>query len=110
MSLKIEKLEDLLTINTDTMKSPDKSRLLTRVKQLIKLEDKIEAKTDEQAKNLPHEAIGIVGAKIVTVKYDLASKDARVVAVDEDETRVPVAGATALKRMQHLVRNQKGVK
>lgn len=110
MSIKLERLEDLLTMDTDKMKSPDKSSVLRRIKQLIKLEDKIEAKTDEQAANLPHEAVGIVGSKVVTVRYDLASKDARVTEIEEEETRIPVAGATALKKMQHLVRNQKGAK
>lgn len=109
MSIKLERLEDLLTMDTDKMKSPDKSSVLRRIKQLIKLEDKIEAKTDEEAMDLPYEAIGIVGSRIVTVKYDINSKNARVVDVEEEETRIPVAGATALKRMQHLVRNQKGL-
>lgn len=108
MSLKMEKLEDLLTMDLEKMKSQDKTNLLRRVKQLIKLEGKVEAKTDEEALNLPYDAIGIVGSKIVSIKYDINSKDARVVKIEEEETRIPVAGATALKRMQFLVRNQRG--
>lgn len=110
MSIKLERLEDLLTMDTDKMKSPDKSSVLRRIKQLIKLEDKIEAKTDEEAMDLPYEAIGIVGSKLVILKYDIVSKHARVVEVDDSETRTPVTGAIAIRKMQNLVANQKGVK
>jgi len=106
MSIKIDKLEDLLTLNTDTMKSPDKSRLLTRIKQLIKLEDKIDIKSDEEALKLPYEGIGVVDNKLATIRFDLGTKEARIVEIEED-SRTPVIGATALQRLKILIRNQR---
>jgi len=106
--MKIEKLEDLLKIDTDKMKSVDKSRLLTRIKQLLKLEDKIEAKSDEEAMDLPYEGIGVVHNKLAIIKFDLASKKARVIEVMEN-TVVPVIQANAIQRLKVLIRTQKEV-
>lgn len=109
--MKLESLEDLLEINTDTMKSPDKSRLLTRIKQIIKAEKKSEANADEKAKGFPYEGLSLVGSKYVEIKFDLESKEARVMDVSEDprDTRGKnyMAGAKALRRIQELSKLQK---
>jgi hypothetical protein len=111
--MRIEKLEDLLEINTDTLKSPEKSRLLTKIKQLIKLEKKTEAGADESAADLPYEAISIVGNKYVTVRFDLKDKKGRVTEVNTDTRDVRgknyMSGAKAIKRMQELIKEQKEI-
>jgi len=108
--LKIEQLEDLLTINTDLLKSPEKSRLLTRIKQLIKADNKVEANQDEAAKDLPYRAVSIVGKTFVEIKFDLESKTARVTEVNKDERDINnnfQSGARAVNEMRIIVKNQK---
>ena len=111
--MKLEQLSDLLAIDTDTLKSPEKSRLLTRIKQLIKGENKAEANQDEAAKDLPYEAVGIVGNKLVEIRFDLESKDARVIKTAPTDPRDIktnyIAGAKAIVRTQELVKFQKEI-
>ena len=87
--MKLETLEDLLEINTDALKSPEKGRLLTKVKQLIKASSKKENNADELAKDFPYEGVSIVGNKFVQLSFDLESKQARVmhVAVDARDSK-----------------------
>ncbi len=109
--MKLENLEDLLTINTDTLKSPEKGRLLTRIKQLIKANGKVEDSADELAKDLPYLAISVVGNKYVEVAFDLSTKYGRIVDVDIDTRDIRgknyMSGARAIKRMQELIKEQK---
>jgi len=109
--MQIEKLEDILTINMDKLKSPEKTRLLTKIKQLIKADNKSEAKEEEAAVDYPYEAISIVGNYYVEIKFDLESKKARVVSTETDSRDVKnrnyMAGARAIKKMQELVKKQK---
>ncbi len=111
--MKIEKLEDLLTINTKTLKSTEKERLLTRVKQLIKSENKTEAKADENAKDLPYEAVSVVGGTFVELKFDLKTKQARVVNTHQDSRDINgqniMSGARAVVKMQSIVKLQKEI-
>lgn len=107
MSLKLEKVEDLLEVDITTLKSPDKTKLLTRLKALIKLGDKVEIKTDEEAKkNLPYTGVSVVGNKLVTLKFDLESKEARVTGVETDD-RKPVIGLMAINTVKKLAKEQK---
>lgn len=111
--MKLESLEDLLTIDTEKLKSPEKSRLLTRVKQLIKGENKQEAKADENAKDLPYEGISVVGNKKVEIKFDLETKEARITDVSTDTRDITtnyMAGAQAVNRLKELVKKQKELK
>ena len=108
--MKLESLEDLLTIDTEKLKSPEKSRLLTRVKQLIKSENKQEAKADENAKDLPYEGISVVGNKKVHLKFDIETKEARVTEVTTDTRDITtnfMAGATAVNILKSLIKKQK---
>jgi hypothetical protein len=111
--MKLENLNDLLTINTDTLKSPEKGRLLTRIKQLIKAEIKSVDNADDIAKDLPYEAVSIVGNQYIEIKFDLLSKSGRIVstATDTRDTRGKnyMAGAKAIKKLQELVKNQKEI-
>ena len=106
--LQLDKLEDLLTIDVEKLKSPEKSKVLTRLKALIQLENKVEAKTTEEAiENLPYKAAGVVGNTLVDIRFDLESKKARVVDTQED-TRPMVMAAEAVKRTQSYAKSQKG--
>jgi hypothetical protein len=108
--LKLESLNDLLTIEVEKLKSPEKTRLLTRIKHLIKNGNKTEANQDEAAKDLPYEAISVVGNKLVEIKFDLESKKARVINTSSDSRDIKsnyLSGAKAIKKMQEIVKFQK---
>lgn len=109
--MKLETLEDLLTVDVDKLKSPEKTRLLTRIKQLIKAEGKADAKADSEAEKFPYEAVSVVSNKLVHLAFDLETKKARVVdtEVDSRDTRGRnyMAGAAALKKVQEMVKTQK---
>lgn len=111
--MQIEKLEDILTINMDKLKSPEKTRLLTKIKQLIKADNKSEAKEEEAAVDYPYEAISIVGEKLITLKFDLDTKKARVVNTETDTRDIKgrnyMSGADAVKRLTKLVKTQKEI-
>lgn len=112
--MKLETIEDLLEIDTEKLKAAENKRLLTKIKQLIKSGNKAEAKADESSKDYPFEAVSVVGSSFVTVKFDLETKEARVTDTTVDTRDVGprnyMAGAAALKRLQELVKEQKGVK
>ncbi len=104
-SLKLEKIEDLLTVDLAGLKSQDKTKLLTRLKALIKLGDKLDAKTDEEAMKLPYEAISVIGTKLVTLRFDLETKEGRVIGFEED-ARKPVIGMMAMNMIKSLAKSQ----
>ena len=109
--MKVEKLEDLLEIDTDKNKADDNKRLLRKIKQLLKTEEKVEKSTEAKARHLPYTGVSIVGNKMVVLKFDLDSKDGTVeeVITDPRDTRgqnhMAVYNAKAL--MGELARNQK---
>jgi hypothetical protein len=109
--MKLESLQDVLGIDVDKLKSPEKTRLITRIKQLIKAEIKTEAGADESAKDLPYTAVSVVGNKYVELKFDISSKVGRVVDVDIDsrDTRGKnyMSGARAVRTIQEIVKDQK---
>jgi hypothetical protein len=105
--MKIEKIEDLLEIDTEKLKAAENKRLLTKLKQLIKAGNKSEAKADEAAKDLPYIGVGVVGNRYVEIGFDLDSKEGRVVDVAVHTTDVKnnyMAGARAMKKVQELVK------
>lgn len=108
MSLKLEKVEDLLEVDIATLKSPDKTKLLTRLKALIKLGDKVEIKTDEQAKvNLPYSGVSVVGNKLITLKFDLESKEARVIDIEESTQHHAVITVQGMNMVKKFAKEQK---
>tara|TARA_R110001606_G_C15385495_1_gene650926 strand:- start:760 stop:1095 length:336 start_codon:yes stop_codon:yes gene_type:complete len=111
MSLQLEKLEDLLTIDENKLKSPDKTAVIRKIKQLLKAEGKSEVLADDESEDFPYEAISIVGSTYVTVKFDIDSKKARVIETHEHSTdsrgKNYMVGAEAIKRLQKLIKEQK---
>ena len=111
--MKLEKLEDVLTIDLVKLKSAEKTRLLVRIKQLIKSENKTEAKADENASELPYEGLSIVGDKYVELRFDLNTKQARVTDITHDTRDIKgrnyMAGTKALNKVREMVTKQKEI-
>ncbi len=84
--MEIEKLEDLLTVDTQLLKSAEKEKLLKCIKRLLKAQGKESKKDEVLASELPYTAVGLVGNKLTYVKYSIASNQAVV-----DETKVDSA-------------------
>jgi hypothetical protein len=82
--MKLEKLHDLLEMDTESLKVLELKRVLTRVKQLIKLEKVDEVVEELSSDHLPFIAVSAVGNKSVTLKFDIESKKAAITEVKED--------------------------
>ena len=111
--LKLEKLSDLLDIDTDGLKSPEKTRLLTAIKQLIKEEGSPEEIKEAEASEFPYTGVSIVGNKYVELKFDLKTKAARVVTIDTDPRDTKgkniMVSARAMDKVKRLHKGQKEV-
>jgi len=111
--LKLETLQDLLTIDTELLKATDNKSILRRLKQLIKVSDKQENKADELAEDFPYEAVSVVGNKLVTLRFDLESKNARVIDVSSDGRDVKgrnfMAQSNAVTKINVLASKQKEI-
>jgi hypothetical protein len=109
--MKLEELTDILEIDESKLKSPDKSNVIRRVKQLLKAENKSEVLAEDEAEDFPYEAVSIVGNTYVTVKFDIESKKARVIETHTHPTDTRgknyMVGAEAIKKMQKLIKEQK---
>jgi len=109
--MKLEQLTDILEIDESKLKSPDKSNVIRRVKQLLKAENKSEVIAEDEAEDYPYEAVSIVGSTYVTVKFDIESKKARVIETHTHPTDTRgknyMVGAEAIKKMQKLIKEQK---
>jgi hypothetical protein len=82
--MKLEKFEDLLEMDTESLKLVETKRVLTRLKQLLK-QDKVEEKIEEVAsEDYPYVAVSAVGNSTVVLKFDLDSRKARVSEVTDD--------------------------
>ena len=107
----LESLEDLFEIDHEKLKAAENKRLITRIKQLMKGENKSEKKADEAAENMPYEGVGIVGNKAVSIKFDLETKEARVVDVRVDprdlKGRNHMAALDVTLKLKNLIRKQK---
>ena len=110
--MKIETLQDVLTVDFDKMKSMDKTRLLYRIKELIKETD-IESKhLDEDSQDYKYTALSIVDKKLVRLSFDLESKKARVVDTETnpvDRKSNYMVGAKAIQEMKTLIKTQKEI-
>lgn len=111
--MKLEKLEDLLTIDTDKLKAAENKRLLTKLKQLLKSDKKEEAKADESAEDYPYTAVSVVGSTYVEVSFDLETKKARVVDTSKDgrdtRGRNHMVSHKAITKLHKLAREQKEI-
>lgn len=109
--MKIEKLDDLLTLDTDKLKSAEKSRVITKIKQLIKGEGKAEKTADSKAEDFPYKAISVVGNELVYVAFDLETKEARVVGTETDDRdtkgRNHMVTSYAVNEIKILAKTQK---
>lgn len=109
--MKLERLEDLLEIDTDSQKAPDNKRLLTRIKQLVKESKKVEEDVTNLANKLDYEAISVVGPKLVRVAFDLDTKQAVVKEVSSDprdtEKRNYMARYKASGMLEDLAKTQR---
>lgn len=109
--MKLDTLEDLLEIDHEKLKAAENKRVITRIKQLLKADNKSEARADKEAADYPYEAVSVVGNKFVTLKFDLETKEGRVVDVQTDgrdiKGRNYMAGASAENKLIALIRNQK---
>ena len=109
--MKLEELTDILEIDESKLKSPDKSNVIRRVKQLLKAENKSEVIAEDEAEDYPYEAVSIVGNTYVAIKFDIESKKARVIETHTHPTDTRgknyMVGAEAIKKMQKLIKEQK---
>lgn len=80
----MENLEDLLEIDTEKNKAEDNKKLLRKLKQMLKKQDKDEVKLEDKASNMPYEAVSVVGNQFVTIKFDIESKEAIVSDIEVD--------------------------
>lgn len=83
----LEKLEDLLTIDTDSNKAADNKNLLKKLKQLIKETKAQKKEAEDIADDLPFLGVSVVGDKHITLKFDLETKKAVVDTIEQDERK-----------------------
>lgn len=111
-ALELNTLEDLLAIDENDLKSPEKSAVIRRVKQMLKTSGAEEKLADEEAKDLPYEAVAVVGKQLVKLRFDLETKEARVVDVEIDSRDVRnqnhMATHHAIKMLEKMARESKG--
>lgn len=83
----LEKIEDLLTIDTDSQKAQDNKNLLKKLKQLIKEGNAQKQEAVDLAEDLPYSGVSVMGSKHIILKFDLESRKAAVSEVLEDERK-----------------------
>jgi len=108
--MQVESLKDILEINPDKLKSSEKSRLINKIKQLIKFDNSDNKEADEEATEFPHRAISVVGKELVEISFDLSSKKARVVSTKTDTRDTKhntMATAKALEEIRKIAKEQK---
>lgn len=109
--LKLEKLEDVLTIDQTTLKAQEAKDVIKKIKQLMKV-DKIEdVEAQEEASDYPYTGVSVVGDKLITLKFDLQTNKARVVSAEKDtrDTRGRNHMVTyfAINTLEKLAKEQK---
>ena len=87
--MKLETLEDLLQIDTDSNKAQDNKNVLKKIKQLLKQQNKEEINLDKKAEEMPYEAVAVIGNRMVTLKFSLETREGVVsdIKVDSRDTR-----------------------
>lgn len=83
----LEKIEDLLTIDTDSNKALDNKNLLKKLKQLIKEGNAQKKDSDKLSGELPYTGVSVVGDKHITLKFDLESRQAVVEKIEQDQRK-----------------------
>lgn len=109
--MSIKDLQDVLTLDIDKLKSDEKSKVLTKIKQLVKASNKEEVKESEEVDSLPYEAVSVVGSKLVFLKFDLESGKSGISKIEQDtrdtKGRNYMASAAAIRIIQLLSKQQK---
>lgn len=101
--LKLEKLTDILTIDQTTLKAQEAKDVIKKIKQLLKV-DKIEDnEAQDEASDYPYTGISIVGKQLITLKFDLQSKKARVVKVEVDSRDVGIRNHMATYIAENMI-------
>lgn len=102
-----------LSKDIDAMKKDSLQKYVRELIAHVKSTTKKETKADEIAVDYPYEAVSIVGNKFVTLKFDLESKEARVVDVSIDSRDIKtnhMAAYKAIQRAKQLGAIQKEIK
>lgn len=109
--MKLDNLEDLFEIDHEKLKAAENKRVITKIKQLLKADNKSEARAEKEASEYPYDAVSVVGNKVVYIKFDLDTKEARVVDLFVDARDVKgknfMAADKALNFLEKLVKIQK---
>lgn len=108
---KLENLEDILTMDTDTGKAQENKDLLKQIKQLLKKTAKKENDLEAKASEMPYEAVAVVGKKHIKLKFSLDTKEAVVVEsvkYDQDVHNNAMATYYAINELKALaIKNAK---
>ena len=108
--LKLETLSDVLNVDETSLKTGEKSEVIKRVKQLLKMENKSSEAADKEAEEYPYTGVSIVGSKLVVLKFDLADNSARVTEVTTDDRdrrgKNIMATANAINMIKKLHKTQ----
>jgi hypothetical protein len=102
---KLETLEDILTMDTDTGKAQENKDLLKQIKQLLKKTAKKENDLEAKASEMPYEAVAVVGKNHVRLKFSLDTKEAVVVEsikYDQDVHNNAMATYYAINELKKL--------
>ena len=109
--MKLDNLEDLFEIDHEKLKAAENKRVITKIKQLLKADNKSEARAEKEASEYPFEAVSVVGNKAVYLRFDLETKEARVVDVKTDgrdtRGRNHMVSHQALLYLEKLSKKQK---
>jgi hypothetical protein len=79
----MKNIEELLEIDTETMKVADLKKLCRELKGLVKVKEKQVESNSDKAKHLKYEGVSVVGKKCVKLRFDLETKEAVVESVEE---------------------------
>lgn len=90
----MKNIEELLEIDTETMKVADLKKLCREIKGLVKVKEKKVEDNTNKGDNFKYEAVSVVGKKYVRLKFDLETKEAVVISAEED-TRDAINNAMA---------------
>ena len=108
--IKLETLSDVLNVDETSLKTGEKSEVIKRIKQLLKVENKSEEVADKEAEEYPYTGVSIVGNKLVVLKFDLADNSARIVNVSVDSRdrrgKNVMATAEAVNMIKRLRKSQ----
>jgi hypothetical protein len=109
---RMESLEELLQIDTDSNKAQENKNLLKEIKQLLKKQTKKETNLDKKAEDMPYEGVAVVGNRFVTLKFNLETREAVVADVEVDTRDTGkqnhMATFVARNKLERIARATKG--